>query len=82
MAERDPYQPAPYKLLRKVYTEVRNADAAWCICQALHVLGQRSPTRSASYERMRSDEPAEVVDAASHEEWLLATMPEFRMSRS
>ncbi len=74
--ERDPYQPAPYKLLRKVYTEARNADAAWCTCQALHVLGQAEPDEERFYERMRSDEPGEVVDPASHEEWLLATMPD------
>jgi tetratricopeptide (TPR) repeat protein len=74
--ERDPYQPAPYKLLRKVYTESRNADAAWCTCQALHVLGQAEPDEERFFDRMRSDEPSEVADPSSHEEWLLATMPE------
>jgi tetratricopeptide (TPR) repeat protein len=74
--ERDPYQPAPYKLLRKVYTEARQADAAWCTCQALHVLGQAEPDEERFFERMRSDEPSEVADPASPEEWLLATMPD------
>ncbi|MEI9951518.1 MAG: protein kinase [Pseudomonadota bacterium] len=74
--ERDPYQPAPYKLLRKVYTEARHADAAWCICQALHVLGQAEPDEERFFDRMRSDEPAEVSDPASPDEWLLAAMPE------
>src|SRR6478735_3638555 len=74
--ERDPYQPTPYKLLRKVYTEARHADAAWCICQALHVLGQSEPDEERFFERMRSDEPAEVSEPASPDEWLLAAMPE------
>ncbi|HEY4106131.1 MAG TPA: hypothetical protein VGM44_19665, partial [Polyangiaceae bacterium] len=74
--EREPYQPAPYKLLRKVYTEARHADAAWCICQALHVLGQAEPDEDRFFDRMRSGEPAEILDPASTEEWLLACMPE------
>jgi len=74
--ERDPYQPAPYKLLRKVYTEARHADAAWCTCQALHVLGQAEPDEERFFDRMRSEEPAEVPDPASPDEWLLAAMPE------
>jgi tetratricopeptide (TPR) repeat protein len=74
--EREPYQPAPYKLLRKVYTEARHADAAWCTCQALHVLGQAEPDEERFFDRMRSEEPAEIPDPASPEEWLLATMPE------
>ncbi|MEO7037679.1 MAG: protein kinase [Polyangiaceae bacterium] len=74
--ERDPYQPAPYKLLRKVYTEARNADAAWCTCQALHVLGQAEADEERFFDRMRSEAPAEITDAASPEEWLIASMPE------
>ncbi len=74
--EREPYQPAPYKLLRKVYTEARHADAAWCTCQALHVLGQAEPDEERFFDRMRSDEPAEIPDPASPDEWLIATMPE------
>ena len=74
--ERDPYQPAPYKLLRKVYTEARHADAAWCTCQALHVLGQAEPDEERFFDRMRSEEPAEVSEPATPDEWLLAAMPE------
>lgn len=74
--QRDPYQPAPYKLLRKVYTEARQADAAWCTCQALHVLGQAEPDEERFYDRMRSDEPAEVSETMAPDEWLLAALPE------
>ncbi len=74
--ERDPYQTTPYKMLRKVYTDARQADAAWCTCQALHVLGQAEPDEERFFDRMRSDEPAEVSDPASPDEWLLAAMPE------
>src|SRR5690606_28020560 len=30
----DPFQPEPYKALRRVYTEVRRPDGAYCACQA------------------------------------------------
>ncbi len=74
--ERDPYQTTPYKMLRKVYTDARQADAAWCTCQALHVLGQAEPDEERFFDRMRSDEPAEVSEPAAPDEWLLAAMPE------
>ena len=74
--EREPYQTTPYKMLRKVYTDARQADAAWCTCQALHVLDQAEPDEERFFERMRSDEPAEIADPASPDEWLLAAMPE------
>ncbi len=74
--ERDPYQTAPYKMLRKVYTDARQADAAWCTCQALHVLGQAEPDEERFFDRMRSEEPADVSEPASPDDWLLAAMPE------
>lgn len=74
--ERDPYQPAPYKLLRKVYTEARQADAAWCTCQALHVLGQAEPDEERFFDRMRSEEPADFAEAMAPDEWLMVAMPE------
>ena len=38
--------------------------------------GQAEPDEDRFFDRMRSDEAAEIPDPASHEEWLLATMPE------
>ncbi len=32
---RNPYKPDAYRLLRKMYTEAKRADAAFCLCQAL-----------------------------------------------
>jgi hypothetical protein len=45
---KNPYKPDSYRLFRKLYTEVKRADAAWCLCQALTCMNRRSPTRSAS----------------------------------
>jgi tetratricopeptide (TPR) repeat protein len=54
----DPYRAEAYKALRKVYTEVKNADGAWCLCQALAVLKLAQPDEERFYRRMRSDDPA------------------------
>jgi tetratricopeptide (TPR) repeat protein len=54
----DPYRPEAYKALRKVYTDAKNADGAWCLCQALAVLKLAQPDEERFYRRMRSDDPA------------------------
>lgn len=54
----DPYRAEAYKALRKVYTDVKNADGAWCLCQALAVLKLAQPDEERFYRRMRSDDPA------------------------
>lgn len=54
----DPYRADAYKALRKVYTDVKNADGAWCLCQALAVLKLAQPDEERFYRRMRSDDPA------------------------
>lgn len=57
---RDAYRPEPYKLMRRVYTEVRRADGAYAACQALHVLGQADTDEERFYARMRDGEPAQL----------------------
>lgn len=54
----DPYRPEAYKALRKIYTDAKNADGAWCLCQALAVLKLAQPDEERFYRRMRSDDPA------------------------
>ncbi len=67
--KRDPYQPQPYKLLRKVYTDARRADGAFLACQALHVLGQAEPDETRFFSRMRDAEPPQIQRGLSAQEW-------------
>lgn len=66
---RDPYQPAPFKLLRKVYTEARRGDGAFLACQALHVLGHAEPDEERFFSRMRDGEPPAVQRRMTEQEW-------------
>src|SRR5260370_740911 len=36
--QRNPERSESYKLLRRLYTETKHADAAWCMCQALYLM--------------------------------------------
>lgn len=54
----DAYRADAYKALRRVYTERKNPDAAWCLCQALYVLKLAAPDEERFFKRMRSDDPA------------------------
>ncbi|HET9957859.1 MAG TPA: tetratricopeptide repeat protein [Polyangiaceae bacterium] len=74
--KRDPYQPTPYKMLRKVYTEARRADGAFLACQALHVLGQAEPDESRFFSRMRDTDPPAIQRSLSAPEWNELIAPE------
>lgn len=67
--KRNPYKPDPYKLLRKLYTEAKRADAAWCICQALSRMNFAEPDEERFYRRMRAEGPAAAVDRLTAEDW-------------
>lgn len=73
--ERDPYQPEPYKLMRRIYTSVRHADGAWLACQALHVLGHAGPDETKFYQRMKNDEPAAAQDTLLLQDWPELLLP-------
>lgn len=66
---RDPYQPAPFKLLRRVYTEARRGDGAFLACQALHVLGHAEPDEERFFNRLRDTEPPAVQRRLTEAEW-------------
>ncbi len=52
--KRSPYKPEPYRLLRKLYTEAKRADAAWSpSCQALFCLNTAEPDEPSSGECAR-----------------------------
>jgi tetratricopeptide (TPR) repeat protein len=71
----NPYRPESYKMLRRLYTETKQADAAWCLCQGLSVLGLAGPDEERFYKRLRSDTAAEAQDALSDEDWLRLMHP-------
>lgn len=73
--EVDPYRPEPYQLLRRVHTQVRHADGAWCASQALHVLGQAAPDESRFYARFRSTELVTARRRLTPDEFFELVMP-------
>lgn len=66
---RNPHKPEPYKLLRRLYTETKHADSAWCLCQALAVQNMAEPDEERFYKRMRSESAAPAQDRLTDEDW-------------
>lgn len=53
--ERDPFRPEAHRTLRKLHTDAKRPDPAWCCCQALSVLGQADADEERFYARMKSE---------------------------
>ena len=66
---RNPYKQDPYKLLRKLYTESKRADAAWCVCQGLFCMNFAEPDEERFFKRMRAEGPAAAVEPLSEDDW-------------
>jgi hypothetical protein len=70
LLKRDPFRPDVHRLLRKLYTDSKRPDPAWCCCQALFVLGQADGDEERFFTRMRSEEGAQaknrLTDADFH----------------
>lgn len=58
-----------YRRLRKLYTDARRADAAWCLCQVLHLLKLAEPEESRFFERGHSLEPAPAQASLDDSDW-------------
>jgi len=76
LLRQNPHRAEPYKLLRRLYTETKHADAAWCLCQALHVLNLAEPDEERFFQRMRSETAAPAREALTDETWLRYLMHE------
>ncbi|HZF55627.1 MAG TPA: tetratricopeptide repeat protein [Polyangiaceae bacterium] len=74
--KRNPYKPEPYKTLRKLFTEGKKADAAWCTCQALFCMNIAEPDEERFFKRMRAEGPAAAVDRLSEDDWFGQLMHE------
>lgn len=67
--KRNPYRVESYKLLRRLYTEAKKADKAWCMCQALSVLNLAEPDEERFYKRHRTDSAAPAQAALDDADW-------------
>ncbi len=70
LLDRDPFRVESYKLMRRLYTETKQADAAWCLCQALYVLKLAEPDEETFFNRVRSEDPAYAKASISDDDWL------------
>ncbi|WP_437291724.1 protein kinase domain-containing protein [Sorangium sp. So ce406] len=66
---RNPYRPDAYRLLRKLYTETKRADAAFCLCQALCCLSAAEPDEERFFRRLRPDNVAAAQQPLDEEGW-------------
>jgi serine/threonine protein kinase/lipopolysaccharide biosynthesis regulator YciM len=69
MLRLDPYRVESYKLLRRLYTEARRPDPAWCLCQALSVLRLAEADEERFYQRYRGDNAAAAQTVLDEEDW-------------
>jgi hypothetical protein len=58
-----------YRRLRRLYTDARRADAAWCLCQVLHLLRLAEPEETRFFERAHSPEPAPAQTSLDESDW-------------
>jgi len=69
MLRRDPFTPAGYRTLRKLYTHKKEPDPAWCACQVLHAMKSAEPDEQRFFTRMRAETAAEARERVTVEEW-------------
>jgi tetratricopeptide (TPR) repeat protein len=67
--KRNPYRAESFKLLRKLYTQAKRADAAWCMCQVLATLKLAEPDEERFFRRHRSETAAPAQDRLSEQDW-------------
>ncbi len=75
LIEHNPFNPEPYKMLRRAYTQVRRPDGAWCACQALAAMNRAEPDELRFYSRMRSEEIAAAQDRLTEDDWTELVLP-------
>lgn len=67
-------QAAPYKALRKLYTEAKRGDSAWCLCQALVCMGLAEASEDRFFQKLRSDSVAAAQAPLVEEDWINAVV--------
>lgn len=66
---KNPYRVESYKLLRRLYTDAKRADPAWCLCQALSILRIAEPDEERFYRKHRSESAAPAQATLDDEAW-------------
>jgi tetratricopeptide (TPR) repeat protein/tRNA A-37 threonylcarbamoyl transferase component Bud32 len=74
LLRQNPFRAESYKALRRLYTETKQADASWSLCQALSVLHLAEPDEERFYKRMKSDTAAPAQSTLSDDDWLSLLM--------
>lgn len=69
LLQNNPYRVESYKLLRKLYTDTKHADPAWCLCQALVTLNLAEPDEERFYTRYRSKTAAPAQAVLDDTDW-------------
>lgn len=69
LVKNNAFEPQGYRKLRKLFTEGKEADPAWCSCQALYVLNSAEPDEERFFSRMRAESAADAQQAVSLEDW-------------
>jgi tetratricopeptide (TPR) repeat protein len=72
----NPFTPEPYQQLRRLYTGLRRADPAWCLCRTLNALSLSSAEEDQFYERFRSDEAVALEAPLTAEDLQLLLHPD------
>jgi tetratricopeptide (TPR) repeat protein len=67
--KRNPYRAESFKLLRRLYTQAKRADAAWCICQVLTSLNLAEADEERFFKRHRAETAAPAQDRLNDAEW-------------
>ena len=65
----NPYRVGSYKLLRRLYTEARRPDPAWCLCQAVSVLNVADADEERFYRRHRAENAAPAQAVLQEQDW-------------
>jgi tetratricopeptide (TPR) repeat protein/tRNA A-37 threonylcarbamoyl transferase component Bud32 len=73
LIDKEPTRIESYHAMRRLYTETKNADGAWCLCQALSVLGLADPDEQRFYKRMRAETAAPAQAVFSEYDWIAVT---------
>lgn len=71
LLRKNPYRVESYKLLRKLYTDAKRADPAWCLCQALSILRLAEPEEERFYRKHRSESAAPAQSTLDDDAWQL-----------
>ncbi len=75
LLERDPSNVEAWHALYRVYRSVRRYDAAWCVSQALMLVGQARDDESRFYRKGRAAQDERTVGALRPPDWLAVRAP-------